>query len=104
VAIALVGWRLIAGGADILLPFPPLLAEWNPHVGPGTPAALAAAGVVVVVGPGFAQRARWGVALDRHPPVAHQSPAVQQGVGQATDEREDGEGCDHPRFEQVCGR
>jgi hypothetical protein len=63
VAIALVGWWLIAGGADILLPFPPLLAEWNPHVGPGTPAALVAAGVVAVAGPGFAQRARWGVAL-----------------------------------------
>lgn len=59
VAAALVGWALIGSGADILLPFPPLLAEWMPHVGPGTPAAVAIAGAVVVAGPAIAQRARW---------------------------------------------
>ncbi|MFE2375705.1 hypothetical protein [Streptomyces sp. NPDC059398] len=39
--------------------WPPLLAEWLPHVGPGTPAALAVAAVVIVQGPVLAARLSW---------------------------------------------
>jgi hypothetical protein len=63
VAAALVGRRLLAAGVDIFLPFPPLLAEWLPHVGPGTPAAVAVAVLVVTQGPAWAQRLRWGPLL-----------------------------------------
>ncbi|MFC4944537.1 hypothetical protein [Pseudonocardia sp. GCM10023141] len=58
-AAALVGWRLIAGGHDIILGFPPLLATWAPHVGPGTPFALVVAALVVARGPALAERMRW---------------------------------------------
>ncbi|GAA0908884.1 hypothetical protein [Pseudonocardia zijingensis] len=60
VAAAVVGRALLAGGTDIFLPFPPLLAEWLPHAGPGTPAALAVAALVVAHGPAPAQRLTWG--------------------------------------------
>lgn len=59
VASAIVGRGLIAAGVDILVPFPPLLASWLPHVGPGTPAALAIAIGVVAWGPGLAERLAW---------------------------------------------
>jgi hypothetical protein len=60
VASAVVGLRLAATGVDLLLPFPPLLAEWLPHVGPGTPVAVATAGAVVAWGPSVAATLRWG--------------------------------------------
>lgn len=63
VAAALVGRRLLADGVDIFLGWPPLLAEWMPHVGPGTPAAVAVAAVVVLRGPELAARLRWRVLL-----------------------------------------
>jgi hypothetical protein len=63
VAAALVGRVLLAAGVDIFLPFPPLLAAWLPHVGPGTPAAVAVAVLVVAQGPELAQRLRWGPLL-----------------------------------------
>ncbi|MHA6624163.1 hypothetical protein ACU61A_02020 [Pseudonocardia sichuanensis] len=63
VAAALVGRRLLAAGVDIFLPFPPLLAAWLPHVGPGTPAAVAVAVLVAAQGPAMAQRLRWGPLL-----------------------------------------
>src|SRR5438128_2160621 len=59
VAAGIVGRQLIAAGADILVPFPPLLATWLPHVGPGTPAALVTAVAVVAWGPGLAERLGW---------------------------------------------
>jgi len=62
-AAAFVGRGLLADGVDIFLEWPPLLASWLPHVGPGTPAALATAAVVVVHGPALAQRLRWGPLL-----------------------------------------
>ncbi|WP_300014574.1 hypothetical protein [Pseudonocardia sp.] len=59
VAAAVVGEHLKAGGTDIVLGFPPLLATWEPHVGPGTPAAVAVAVLVVTRGPAVAQRLAW---------------------------------------------
>lgn len=59
VAAATVGQALLAAGIDIFLPFPPLLAEWLPHVGPGTPVAVVVAVLVVTHGPGLADRLAW---------------------------------------------
>ena len=59
VAAALAGWRLIAAKVDIFLGFPPLLASWLPHTGPGTVPAVALAAAVVVAGPALAARLSW---------------------------------------------
>jgi methylthioxylose transferase len=58
-AAVVVGRRLLADGVHLFLPFPPLLAQWLPHVGPGTPAAVVVAAVVVARGPAWAERLRW---------------------------------------------
>lgn len=63
VVAAVVGRRLLAAGVDIFLGWPPLLAEWLPHVGPGTPAAVVMAAATVVWGPGLAARMRWAPLL-----------------------------------------
>jgi hypothetical protein len=59
VAAAVVGRLSYAGGDQVYLGWPPLLAQWLPHIGPGTPVALATAALVVTCGPGLAQRLRW---------------------------------------------
>ncbi|HEY0812891.1 MAG TPA: hypothetical protein VGE11_06385, partial [Pseudonocardia sp.] len=59
VAAAVRGRRLLAEGFALVLPFPPLLAEWLPHIGPGTPAAVVIAVAVVARGPGLAERLSW---------------------------------------------
>jgi methylthioxylose transferase len=63
VAAALVGRRLLADGVEIFLGWPPLLAEWLPHGGPGTPVALVVALAVALRGPELAGRLRWGPLL-----------------------------------------
>ncbi|WP_438483763.1 hypothetical protein [Streptomyces sp. S186] len=52
--------RTVYGTEGILrLGWPPLYASWLPHVGPGTPAALMVAALVVVHGPRIARRLPW---------------------------------------------
>ncbi len=43
----------------LILRFPPVHAHVDPHLGPGTPAALAVAALVVLYGPTVARRLRW---------------------------------------------
>ncbi|QJY48341.1 hypothetical protein [Pseudonocardia broussonetiae] len=59
VAAHVVGEVLKAGGTDIFLGLPPLLAVHLPHAGPGTPVALVVAVAVVVRGPDLARRLAW---------------------------------------------
>lgn len=58
-AAALVGWDLLDDGVEIFMWFPPLLAAWSPHVGPGTVAAVLIAAAVIGYGPAVAARLRW---------------------------------------------
>lgn len=58
-AAALAGWAYLRSGRDIILPFPPLMADWHPHLGPGTPVAVLTAALVVVLGPRAATRMSW---------------------------------------------
>ncbi|MFJ8750124.1 hypothetical protein ACIREO_12450 [Streptomyces sp. NPDC102441] len=60
VAVAMaVGWVIQEGDGSLQVHWPPLLASWDPHVGPGTPAALAVAVAVVAYGPRLAARLPW---------------------------------------------
>lgn len=59
VAAAFAGRDLLAGGLDIFLGFPPLLASWQPHVGPGSVGAVALAAAVVWYGPRVAEGLSW---------------------------------------------
>ncbi|MFI8003188.1 hypothetical protein [Streptomyces sp. NPDC086010] len=60
VAVAIgVGWVIQEGDGSLQVHWPPLLASWDPHIGPGTPAALAVAAAVVALGPRAAARMRW---------------------------------------------
>lgn len=55
-----VGWYLLALDVPIRVDFPPLLARWVPHVGPGTVPAVLVAVAVVTAGPRVAATLRWG--------------------------------------------
>ncbi|WP_156725690.1 hypothetical protein [Streptomyces apocyni] len=45
------------------LNWPPLYARWSPHIGPGTPAAIAVAVAVIAYGPTLAVRLSWRALL-----------------------------------------
>ncbi|WP_340556367.1 hypothetical protein [Streptomyces sp. GSL17-111] len=53
---ALVGHHVQERTEALRLRWPPLYAYWEPHVGPGTPAALAVAVLVIAYGPRIAAR------------------------------------------------
>ena len=62
-ASSVVGWSLIEAGVPVLVGWPPLLASWLPHVGPGTVPAVLVALLVALGGPAVARRLRWGPLL-----------------------------------------
>ncbi|MFF7467602.1 hypothetical protein [Streptomyces sp. NPDC008092] len=55
----LVGRHLQDTYRVLFVHWPPLFADWDPHVGPGTPAAVLVAVAVVVYGPNLALRLPW---------------------------------------------
>ncbi|MDX2521200.1 hypothetical protein [Streptomyces stelliscabiei] len=59
VTAALVGVAIKRSKDVLHVGWPPLYANWLPHVGPGTPAALAVAVAVVAYGPILAARLPW---------------------------------------------
>lgn len=63
VTAAVVGTVIQHRDGTLRVHWPPLLADWAPHVGPGTPAACAVAAAVVAYGPGVAARLRWRTLL-----------------------------------------
>ncbi|MGW0609065.1 hypothetical protein [Streptomyces sp. NPDC002788] len=58
-AAVLVGTAIEREHGTLRVGWPPLLATWGPHVGPGTPAALVVAVAVVAQGPAVAARLPW---------------------------------------------
>ncbi|MFG2636387.1 hypothetical protein ACGFX8_21315 [Streptomyces sp. NPDC048362] len=59
----LIGRRIEDTRHTLFVHWPPVLAEWDPHVGPGTPAALAVAVAAVGYGPVLAARLSWRTLL-----------------------------------------
>ncbi|MFJ6391952.1 hypothetical protein ACIQJT_30575 [Streptomyces sp. NPDC091972] len=55
----LVGRAIQQRDGSLRVDWPPLLASWAPHVGPGTPAAVAVAAAAVAYGPSLAARLPW---------------------------------------------
>lgn len=58
-AAAVVGTVIEHRDGTLFVNWPPLLAYWAPHLGPGTPAAIAVAVAVVAYGPALAARLPW---------------------------------------------
>lgn len=60
VAVAVVvGSSIERTDGTLHLNWPPLYAQWDPHVGPGTPAALIVAAAVIAYAPALAARLSW---------------------------------------------
>ncbi|MFE5090807.1 hypothetical protein ACFRCI_10495 [Streptomyces sp. NPDC056638] len=57
-AAVLVGRSIQDADGSLYVHWPPLLASWYPHTGPGTPAAVVVAAAVVAYGPPLADRIR----------------------------------------------
>ncbi|MCT9144707.1 hypothetical protein [Streptomyces violarus] len=62
-AAVLTGRHIQGTSRTLFVDWPPLLASWCPHVGPGTPAALVVAIATVAYGPGLAARLPWRTLL-----------------------------------------
>ncbi|WP_416984674.1 hypothetical protein [Streptomyces sp. T028] len=62
-AAVLVGRHIQHSHHTLFVNWPPLLATWDPHVGPGTPAAVLVAAAVVAYGPVLAARLPWPTLL-----------------------------------------
>ncbi|MFJ9199359.1 hypothetical protein [Streptomyces flaveolus] len=63
VAAVLIGRHIQATDHSLLVGWPPLIGRWDPHVGPGTPAAVLLAAATVAYGPSVAARLPWRVLL-----------------------------------------
>ncbi len=59
VLAVIVGSAVQRGDGSLRVGWPPLLASWSPHAGPGTPAALVVAVAVIVYGPVLAGKLPW---------------------------------------------
>ncbi|WP_329577116.1 hypothetical protein [Streptomyces sp. NBC_01361] len=62
-AAVLVGRYIQDHNGTLHVNWAPLYAHWEPHVGPGTPAAISVAVLVVAYGPVVAARLRWRLLL-----------------------------------------
>lgn len=62
-AAVLVGHHIQKTSGTLLVNWPPLLASWGPHLGPGTPLAVLVAIATVVYGPALAVRLPWRALL-----------------------------------------
>lgn len=62
-AAVVVGRHIQDTRRTLFVHWPPLFADWDPHLGPGTPAALAVAAAVVAYGPAVAARLPWRALL-----------------------------------------
>ncbi|MFI6334277.1 hypothetical protein [Streptomyces sp. NPDC050535] len=62
-AAVLVGTAIEHRDGTLHVGWPPLYSRWDPHVGPGTPAAIVVAVAVVVYGPLVAARLPWRALL-----------------------------------------
>ncbi|WP_329460013.1 hypothetical protein [Streptomyces sp. NBC_01497] len=62
-AVAVAGGVIERSSGTLNVSWPPLLADWMPHVGPGTPAAVAVAVLVVTYGPTAAEVLSWRLTL-----------------------------------------
>nr|WP_202459675.1 hypothetical protein [Streptomyces sp. SID1328] len=58
-AAVLVGRHIQDAHHTLFVHWPPLFADWDPHLGPGTPAALILAAAGVAYGPALAARLPW---------------------------------------------
>ncbi|MER7720441.1 hypothetical protein ABTX99_26455 [Streptomyces flaveolus] len=63
VAAVLIGRHIQATDHSLLVGWPPLIGRWDPHAGPGTPAAVLLAVATVAYGPSVAARLPWRVLL-----------------------------------------
>ena len=59
VVAAVVGTGIQHRDGSLRVGWPPLLATWDPHLGPGTPAAIVVAAAVIAYGPLLAARLPW---------------------------------------------
>ncbi|MEV0779127.1 hypothetical protein [Streptomyces sp. NPDC050428] len=62
-AAVFVGRAIQHADGSLRVNWPPLLGTWDPRVGPGTPAALAVAVLIIAYGPGLAARLPWRALL-----------------------------------------
>ncbi|MEU2286640.1 hypothetical protein ABZ614_32725 [Streptomyces sp. NPDC013178] len=62
-AAVLVGRHIQGTSRTLFVHWPPLLASWEPHLGPGTPAAVLVAIATVAYGPTLAARLPWRALL-----------------------------------------
>ncbi|WP_392676233.1 hypothetical protein [Streptomyces sp. LN785] len=62
-AAVLIGRAVQNADGSLVVHWPPLLASWYPHAGPGTPAAVAVAAAVIAYGPVLAGRLPWRALL-----------------------------------------